>query len=752
MSGLILLTLFLGILWLFRSPTKSSRAKQKPQANAKIVVARSTASNTDSPWQANRSQESSHTEFRIPAPPKGFGAAKWIPEGQPIEIAGLTIPSGMIYVGTKLLTGYGSNDPCLIDPTKFVEATGDFKERQFSYWPSYSDISPTARHAYLEWLAGGRSHPEAEIGYIFLFFYGLERRVIIDASSDASALADYPVIAKELRRLLSIYGDKSGSFNGYASKLLDWISISQQQKNKLYLDPVPVFLKSFELPLYIRLAVGMAAIDGAPIPKHLACAWVKLDPNISIRTAARRCPEYFEKLFEIKYAEKFGAGLIVRPNKTKLKVVYRPASTGCRGINSSLLTKTFGEIPDVSILTVPLNKLQELVFAANNELAPFSRAIAKNTEAKNTLESLIYLPLAIWPDDVQKALGDIRVMLDQGATTFKFSELLSRLNGQGTFTKEKINALAGVLESAGIGMEPDMLGGAKPPKVDETVALFAEQNPGKELSRATGAYQAALLTLQLSSAVAFADGDFSAAELTYLQKQINLWTHLSAGHQRRLHAHLILLKSAPVSLIGIKKKFEHLSPPEIESIAAFLATVAQADGEVLPSEVDALKKIYKTLGVDPKKVFSDLHVAASGAEPVSKTKPNEAAGFALDADRIAKLQRESERVSTLLAGIFKEEDVVVPDNPPEEIAVEEADNTPRLLGLDEPHAALARMLLSRPQWEREDLLDVAADLDLMLDGALEHINEASFDLYDIAFTEGESPITINHEIFEKIEP
>ncbi|OYV93846.1 MAG: hypothetical protein B7Z60_07085 [Ferrovum sp. 37-45-19] len=612
-------------------------------------------------------------------------------------------------------------------------------------------MSPTARHAYLEWLAGGSCHPEAEIGYIFLFFYGLERRVIIDASSDASALAEYPAIAQELRRLLSIYGDKSGSFNGYATRLLDWISISNQQKNKLYLDPVPEFSKSFELPLYIRLAVGMAAVDGAPIPKHLACAWVKFDPNISIRTAARRCPEYFEKLFEIKYAEKFGAGLIVRPNKTKLKVIYRPASTGCRGINSSLLTKTFGEIPDVSILTGPLSKLQEIVLAANNELAPYSRAIAKNTEAKNTLESLIYLPLAIWPDDAQKAIGDIKVLLGQGATTFKFSELLSRLNGQGAFTKEKITALARVLKSAGIGMEPDVLVGVKPPKADETVALFTEHNLGKELSRATGAYQAALLTLQLSSAVAFADGDFSAAELSYLQKQIHLWTHLSAGHQRRLQAHLILLKSAPVSLTGIKKNFEHLSPPEIESIAAFLATVAQADGKVLASEVDALMKIYKTLGVDPQKVFSDLHVAASGAEPVSKTKPNEAAGFALDADRIAKLQRESERVSILLAGIFKEEDVEVPDNPPEELAVEEADNTPRLLGLDEPHATLARMLLSRPQWEREDLLDVASDLDLMLDGALERINEVSFDLYDIAFTEGESPITINQEIFEKIE-
>ena len=61
------------------------------------------------------------------------------------------------------------------------------------------------------------------------------------------------------------------------------------------------------------------------------------------------------------------------------------------------------------------------------------------------------------------------------------------------------------------------------------------------------------------------------------------------------------------------------------------------------------------------------------------------------------------------------------------------------------------MLLSRPEWSREELLDAAADLDLMLDGALEHINEASFDAYDSPLTEGENPITVNIEVLEKLE-
>ena len=45
----------------------------------------------------------------------------------------------------------------------------------------------------------------------------------------------------------------------------------------------------------------------------------------------------------------------------------------------------------------------------------------------------------------------------------------------------------------------------------------------------------------------------------------------------------------------------------------------------------------------------------------------------------------------------------------------------------------------------------AADLDLMLDGALEHINEAAFDTHDMALFEGDDPVTVNAEILEKVE-
>jgi uncharacterized tellurite resistance protein B-like protein len=675
--------------------------------------------------------------------------------GRSIDVGGLNIPGGLVYVGTKLPTPSGANDPCLIDPTKPVARQGDYTERQMGYWPSYSEISAGARGAYLNWLAGGRKDPQADVGYVFLFFYGLERRAIIDAAKDDAAKAEWPAIASELRRLLAIYGEKSGSFRGYASALLDWVELAEHPV-RLYERPVPAFPKTYELPLYLRLALGQAAVDGAPVPAHLALAWARLEPNISLRTPATRCAEEFERLFAMKYAEAFGAGMVMPRNRTKLKLVYRPASAGFRGYDE--LKLTFRETPDVTVLTAPVKKLQDVVEAATKPLEPFSRLVGKSPEAKESLEALLHLPAPLWPDGAKKTLQTLKTRMGEGMIAMPFQDLLTSLGAKTAFTKDKTISLARTLESANVGLEPDVLAGVKAPKPEEKVVLFALP-PSEQQSRANGPYLAAALTLQLASAVASADGEFGIKEMSHLRETVLSWSHLTPSQTRRLLAHLRLLMQAPASLTSLKKKFEPLDLSIKETIAAFMATVAQSDGVVSPTEVKMLEKVYKALGVDSKKVFSDVHAVAAGVTPTAATVAKvEESGFKLDPARVAALQRDTEKVSALLANIFAEAQERADEAAAESVEAEpEAEPTEStgegrgLLGLDEAHSALARMMLSRPQWSREELLDVAADLDLMLDGALEHINEAAFDAHDMALFEGDDPVTVNAEILEKVE-
>lgn len=71
-------------------------------------------------------------------------------------------------------------------------------------------------------------------------------------------------------------------------------------------------------------------------------------------------------------------------------------------------------------------------------------------------------------------------------------------------------------------------------------------------------------------------------------------------------------------------------------------------------------------------------------------------------------------------------------------------------GLEGDHLAFLRLLLSRPQWSRSELEDSASDMELMLDGALEHINELAYEHFDMPITEGEEPVEINPDILEKL--
>jgi uncharacterized tellurite resistance protein B-like protein len=689
-------------------------------------------------------------DFKIPPAPKGFGAGTWVLPGHSVTVAGAIIPGGMVYVGTSLSTPSEWNDPCLIDPSKSVATRGDCTERLMGYWPSYSTISAEARRAYLNWLASGRSNPAADIGYVFLFFYGLERRAIVDAAKDVVAQADWAAIAAELRSLLAIYGDKSGSFRGYASALLDWVSLAEHP-SRLYEKPIPSFPRNYELPLYLRLALGQAAVDGVPVPAHLALAWARLEPNIFLRTPATRCATEFERLFEIKYAEMCDRGMVLPRNRTKLKLVYRPASAGLRGYQE--LTLTFKDTPDVTVLTAPLKTLREVIEAATKPLESYSRFVSKNPDVKLSLEGLLQLPATLWPESAQESIQSLKTRIGEGMVAMPFQELLANLGAKAAFTKDRTLGLARALESANVGFEPDVLSGAKPPKAEDPVVLFALP-PSEPVSRASGPYLAAAVTLQLASAVASADGDFTTKEVNHLRETVLSWKHLTPSQTRRLLAHLRLLMQAPASLTTLKKKFEPLDLAVKETIAAFMAAVAQADNDVSPAEVKMLEKIYKALGVDPKRVFSDVHAVAASTKSTAATRAKaEQSGFKLDPARIAELQKDTEKVSALLANIFLEADeptavgAPVADVASDAEAVEPAAG---LLDLDEIHTALARMLLSRPEWSREELMDVAADMELMLDGALEHINEAAFDTHDMPFFEGEGPMTVNPEILEKV--
>jgi hypothetical protein len=174
---------------------------------------------------------------------------------------------------------------------------------------------------------------------------------------------------------------------------------------------------------------------------------------------------------------------------------------------------------------------------------------------------------------------------------------------------------------------------------------------------------------------------------------------------------------------------------------------------VSPHEVTLLEKLYGLLQLDPQLVYTDLNERTlppqikTGRVRSVQSGSDTTRGFALDANKIAALQRESASVSSLLADVFVDDDPLVQPHP---VEAPEGDTPNTVIGLDAGHSEFLRLLISRPEWSRQELASAAADMKMMLDGSLERINEAAFDAFGVSITDGDDPIEVNQKTVEMV--
>src|SRR5690606_23253050 len=144
---------------------------------------------------------------------RGGRSSPWVP-GHEVVAVGKYRLRGFIYVGERLKpqNGWGQRDYCLVVPSLPLAARAAVSGQDLDYWPSYEGLSPSSRKAYLDWLASDRSDPETPIGYVFLYFYGLERRLMLESNG-----LDRDAVIAEVERLISVYGSNN-SFRRYCAE------------------------------------------------------------------------------------------------------------------------------------------------------------------------------------------------------------------------------------------------------------------------------------------------------------------------------------------------------------------------------------------------------------------------------------------------------------------------------------------------------------------------------------------------------
>jgi tellurite resistance protein len=674
----------------------------------------------------------------VPSPSHGNGRrtdasplVPWVAPGMSVTVAGRTLTGGLIYVGTQLSRGYRT-DPSLINPSLPVAATvNPAEDLRTSYWPDYASLSPNARCAYLNWLAGGRVDRNIDTAFLVLFFYGLERRLFLD-----QAIAEAAELVGEVERLMSLYGDRS-PFGFHAQNFLTGAALLLRRPLPPVAPSSPGEAIYGDMPLSTRCHLGTVLAQGRPLQSDDALLWILGTPEARLRTSGQRCFAELRNLFSIAFSARHPNGLAVRQPERFLAAAYRSADQAFAVELKGMREK----LPDITGITAPLTALRDMLETCQTALDPYSRLLGRRPSARGTLEAALLLPEGLREPVIAAASEASRARilpLFSGAT-------IASINTRVLFASAEVEvptagkrppaaALAELQERfdlLGFGIEPDRRYGGDALSLDGPVIVF-QADAGAPIDPDAPRYLRARAVIEIAMLAAVADGGVTPLEFEAVLADARSLPDLSAAELARLQAFAWTLRDKAQNGPALKRAAA-LPLDARRDIARAAIVAVLADGQATRNEVAFLERLHKTLGLPEAAVHAALHQGAAAAlrrphkDTVRPGSDRPASGVALDAAKLARIQQETAEVSSLLSGIFAEDEG--PTSASEPVPSKVVPETPIFDGLDAPHGALLKSITLAQPMPMTDFEVQAKALRLLPEGAIETINDWAFERF-----------------------
>ena len=688
-----------------------------------------------------------------------------------LQICGCTIKSPLVYyVEGTLRDPY---DASLIESGLPVAKRDRGHVGELPYWPTYRGATPEQRRRYLTWLNSGRCEINVEIGYVFIYFYGLERRVLVDDS-------DHEAVLREVLRLLTIYRSNN-SFRRYASNFV-WAIVMGAKRTTLSSDVLSQVIAETtywnEDNLSALLAIHLT--HGIPLPNKVAYLVAEHDRRTPNSVVVRRHAEKFRELFEHRYSEQFTNGMVLRASKVPRRFTYAPASSSlgyeyAGGPSSQLI------IPNALGLPSQFAPLVDIWVSVIDDLKQFDRAHRKSAGQVMTAAMYESLPVELrcedHPDYVAWYATLKNHINDAGWALVPVGELASirGIPTRARLTKTQGEDLLKSADAMDMSIEPDARMTGQTYRWDELVSVFPQEH---RLEPDDKTYHAASVLLRLGMTVAAADGTVDDLELSAIRSHLEQQFDLSPQASIRLEHLSQVLASNPCDDARLGKQIQHFPLGQRKIIGEFLVAVAAADETITSAELKTLRKAYRNLGLDP----GMLESVASGRVLAGEEPNIETDELVLDPIRIRQILADTEQVAELLqsvmltgdddeeppfevAAIEPISDVTHTINPPRPVSTAPmtmssvpsmaADSTTRMAisasleGLQDRYHPFLTELVTREEWAASDFELLARKHRLMPRGAAESLNEWSSERFgDLIVDDSGSQIIIQRSLLD----
>lgn len=683
----------------------------------------------------------------------------WYPPGQPLALDGLTIPDGMVYVSTGELPWPG--EPSALDLTQPISEIAEDPGVGLGYYPSFLGITPAQRRTYLEWLASGRSDADPakrELGYVFLFIYGLERRLLLDGDLQ-------PTLIAEVLRLLQVYGSahRSGSFNHYCLQLLHFSGWRQGQEEYRAFWPQLLQLDG-DRPDEdsLRLMLGNLHQRGEVMDWTMAYRLALLDEDSRKSSIVSRTREKFWELFRQRFEEKFPGGMPLGAAKQPATVEYRPASgallSACR--QGSLSRALQERIPNVLGLRRQFRALPGIWNSCIDDLAGYSRAlVSKKVGDAAKIATWQALPPELRAGEIHPLREHFDSLLGAAPRDMDLIFIpagqIAAMMGIGErsrLTLAQSKQIADLAFELGWQIAPD-------PRQSGLALAWAQEialSPATSAVGSPGHLAGAIRLLHLSAMLAAADGVIEDEELATFENLVTSDLPSEADRAHVFASAAAILRDTNVALRCLPQLAKLISPDHREPLLRSLAHIAAADREISLSEIKLLRRIARAFGLPPDVVdsmletdnaFREVTVAKARKGAKGERIPPKPTGVALslDSERIRALTEETRQVIAMLSEVMADEE-------PAEVKVERKpikDATPGAMpapidaswmeGLAERYRPVVATLVARDQIDLDDFEGLCKTRHLLPDDVLDAVNAWSDEAFgDFLLEKGEN--------------
>jgi uncharacterized tellurite resistance protein B-like protein len=723
---------------------------------------------------AQRAAAAAAQRARLPQPLRGMFPRDmtFLGVGATLSTDRGTVRDPLVYVASGM--DLHGREPSLISADLPVARSDLARPEPLPYWPRYSQASPDQRSVYLDWILGGRQSLPREIGYAFMFFYGLERRAMVDQADHNAIIAE--VI--RLRKLNAALVQPNRSFDSYSTGFL-WF-LAAAMPGKLDAQAIEAMAQSTRSwnEESLSSALGWFAERGKGMP-----AWLAVEVAGQLRGSMRsvvvdRVGEQFRELFAKRYAESWPNGMLVKSSKRRRLYQYKAAS-------AVLGTVKLSDGPNPLGLMSQFNALSDIWNGCVDALRRLSTVVQREGMENLTAAAWKALPEEI-RSDVDHPMTDAVCRLvhkstdDEGRTLItvrKAAEALA-FDAKSRYSLADSKWIGETFEQCGYCLEPDARLTSQSYDGDETVTAFLRTT---DQNTTTGRYAAAACMLRFGMAVIVADGQVQPEELTVLLQDLEQMFELNDHERRRLDALRTLISATGADLDGLSKMAKGLKVEHREAIGKLLLVLAAKDGVVTKEEIAAIRKCYRKLGFAQQEIghaLSSLRAhqggddtvtirpaiagAAGEAIPAAELKPvltlNRAAIAQIMADtrEVAKLladamnagekpgetpfstpfiEPQAEPVPSMTASVLAATKPEISDSPTKDKAVGVAavgagdDSDDPEPAIPQRLAGFYQMLISKQQWDLKDVDGLARQQGLMLSGALDALNEWAAEKY-----------------------